>query len=31
LRSIIDDALLEPAQSTPDYQYRYIAGEPAPV
>jgi pyrroloquinoline quinone biosynthesis protein E len=31
LRSIIDDALLEPAQSTREYQYRYVAGEPAPV
>jgi pyrroloquinoline quinone biosynthesis protein E len=31
LRRIIDDALLEPARSPADYQYRSIADEPVPV
>jgi pyrroloquinoline quinone biosynthesis protein E len=31
LRSIIDEALLEPSRPIHDYQYRYIAGEPASV
>jgi pyrroloquinoline quinone biosynthesis protein E len=30
-RRIIDEALLEPSRSMAEYQYRYIAGEPAPV
>jgi pyrroloquinoline quinone biosynthesis protein E len=30
-RAIVDEALLEPSRSMAEYQYRYIAGEPAAV
>jgi pyrroloquinoline quinone biosynthesis protein E len=31
MRRLIDDALLEPAHATPEYQYRRLTEEPAPV